>query len=90
MRSKVEKKKKKKRVVVDHIAIFVIGLCYFFFPHEANVLRISIIIISKSMWNGLDFDQPNSGVLNMYGQLQNKQQHVILFDGIWYKLMLKA
>ena len=42
------------------------------------------------MWNGLDFDQPNSGVLNMYGQLQNKQQHVILFDGIWYKLMLKA
>lgn len=42
------------------------------------------------MWNGLDFDQAKSGVFNTYGQLQNKQLHVLLFDGIWYRVQTKA
>ena len=42
------------------------------------------------MWNGLDFDQAKSGVFNTYGQLQNKQLHVLLFDGIWYRVQTNA
>ena len=42
------------------------------------------------MWNGLDFDQAKSGVFNTYGQLQNKQLHVLLFDGIWYRVETNA
>ena len=42
------------------------------------------------MWNGLDFDQAKSGVFNTYGQLQNKQLHVLLFDGIWYRVQSNA
>ena len=54
MGSKLEKplKKKKIKLIVDHFALAVIGLCYFFFPHEAiNILTYIHYYNASSIMN---------------------------------------